>query len=87
MAILAIFGHLWPSDHQIVYNCTYKYISMVYYIFQTFENIVATFVCSASNGHRENFAIEIPWHNADIQDPIVVSLCSAAHMPEKLCYL
>ena len=60
---------------------------MVYYIFQTYENIVATFVCSASNGHRENFSIETPWHNADIQNPIVVSLCSAAHMPEKLCYL
>ena len=24
--------------------------------------------------------------NADIQNPIVVSLCSAAHVPEKLCY-
>ena len=59
---------------------------MVYYIFQTFENIAATFVCSASNGHRENFSIETPWHNADIQNPIVVSLCSAAHVPQKLCY-
>ena len=57
---------------------------MVYYIFQTFENIVATFVCSASNGHYENFSIETPWHNADIQDPIVVSLFSAAHMPAGL---
>ena len=59
---------------------------MVYYIFPTYENIVDTFVCSASNGHRENFSIETPWHNADIQNPIVVSLCSAAHVPEKLCY-
>ena len=59
---------------------------MVYYIFQTFENIVATFVCSASNGHRENCSIETPWHNADIQNPIMVSLCSAANVPEKLCY-
>ena len=32
------------------------------------------------------FSIETPWHNADIQNPIVVSLCSAAHVPEKLCY-
>ena len=58
---------------------------MVYYIFQAYENIVATFVCSASNGQRENFSIETPWHNADIQDPIVVSLCSAAQCAAHIC--